>query len=323
MCSPRRDDHEAGLKGHRTSEDAGAAGKNMTNSPPPKTDPRRKPSWLKRPLPAGPMYGTVCQTIETRGLHTVCQEAKCPNQWECFSNKTATFLILGSRCTRHCRFCAVAHGPQGPPDPEEPVRLAEAAAEMALAYVVVTSVTRDDLPDGGAGAFAATIRALRQRVPQARIEVLIPDFQGCMDALTVVLDARPDVLNHNIETVPRLYTTVRPEADYTRSLALLRESRRRAPDIPTKSGLMLGLGETGAEIRQSLADLKAADCRMVTLGQYLQPTPEHLPVAAYVTPEAFDRWHKEALAMGFEQAACGPLVRSSYQARELFRGLPA
>jgi lipoic acid synthetase len=284
-----------------------------------KNDMPRKPPWLKRRLPAGPIYGTVCRTIGTRNLHTVCQEAKCPNQWECFSNKTATFLILGSRCTRRCRFCAVAHGPQEPPDPEEPIRLAEAVAEMALEYVVVTSVTRDDLPDGGAGVFASTIRAIRQRVPQARIEVLIPDFQGNMDALETVLAARPEVLNHNLETVPRLYATVRPEADYQRSLTLLRESRSKAPGILTKSGLMLGLGETATEIRQSLADLAAANCRMVTLGQYLQPSPAHLPVAAFVTPEAFARWREEALAMGFREAACGPLVRSSYQARELFR----
>ena len=282
---------------------------------------QRKPPWLKRRLPAGPVYGTVCHTIGARKLHTVCQEAQCPNQWECFSNKTATFLILGARCTRRCRFCAVAHGPQGPPDPEEPARLAEAAAEMGLEYVVVTSVTRDDLPDGGAGVFAATIRAIRRRLPQALVEVLIPDFEGSLAALDTVLDARPDVLNHNLETVPRLYATVRPEADYARSLHLLEASRVRAPSIPTKSGLMLGLGESDAEIRLSLADLAAVDCRMVTLGQYLQPSPEHLPVATYVTPEAFEGWRREALAMGFDQAACGPLVRSSYQARELFQSL--
>ena len=280
---------------------------------------QRKPPWLKRRLPAGPVYGTVCHTIGARKLHTVCQEAQCPNQWECFSNKTATFLILGARCTRRCRFCAVAHGPQGPPDPEEPARLAEAAAEMGLEYVVVTSVTRDDLPDGGAGVFAATIRAIRRRRPQALVEVLIPDFEGSLAALDTVLDARPDVLNHNLETVPRLYATVRPEADYARSLHLLEASRVRAPSIPTKSGLMLGLGESDAEIRLSLAALAAVDCRMVTLGQYLQPSPEHLPVATYVTPEAFEGWRREALAMGFDQAACGPLVRSSYQARELFQ----
>jgi lipoic acid synthetase len=284
-----------------------------------KDDRARKPPWLRRRLPSGPIYGTVCRTIDTRNLHTVCQEAQCPNQWECFSNRTATFLILGSRCTRSCRFCAVAHGPQAPLDPEEPIRLAEAVVEMDLEYVVVTSVTRDDLPDGGAGTFAATIRAIRRRKPEARIEVLIPDFQGSKDALETVLAARPDVLNHNLETVPRLYATVRPEADYQRSLDLLRESRSKAPGIPTKSGLMLGLGETEAEIRQSLKDLAAANCRMVTLGQYLQPSSAHLPVAAYVTPETFARWREEALAMGFREAACGPLVRSSYQARELFR----
>ncbi|MDJ0803237.1 MAG: lipoyl synthase [Desulfobacterales bacterium] len=295
----------------------------MKDAQPPKRDAPRKPPWLKRRLPTGPVYGTVCHTLGTRRLHTVCQEAQCPNQWECFSNKTATFLILGARCTRRCRFCAVAHGPQGPPDPDEPARLAEAAAEMGLEYVVVTSVTRDDLPDGGAGIFAATIRAIRQRLPKASVEVLIPDFQGSMASLDTVLDARPDVLNHNLETVPRLYATVRPEADYRRSLALLQASRVRAPSIPTKSGLMLGLGETDDEIRQSLADLAAADCRMVTLGQYLQPSPDHLPVATFVTPEAFEGWRREALALGFDQAACGPLVRSSYQARELFHTLPA
>ncbi len=293
----------------------------MKTSPSKKRIALRKPPWLKRRLPSGPVYGTVCHTIGTRQLHTVCQEAQCPNQWECFSNQTATFLILGARCTRRCRFCAVAHGPPGPPDPEEPVRLAEAAAEMELAYVVVTSVTRDDLPDGGAGAFAATIRAIHQRLPQALVEVLIPDFQGSQKALDTVLDARPDVLNHNLETVPRLYATVRPEADYARSLALLAASRKRAPSIPTKSGLMLGLGESDDEIRQSLADLAAVDCRMVTLGQYLQPTPDHLPVATFVTPQAFEAWRREALAMGFDQAACGPLVRSSYQARELFKSI--
>ncbi len=291
----------------------------MKNDQPPKREGPRKPPWLKRRLPTGPIYGTVCHTIGARGLHTVCQEAQCPNQWECFSNNTATFLILGARCTRRCQFCAVAHGPQGPPDPGEPARLAAAAAEMGLEYVVVTSVTRDDLADGGAGAFAATIRAIRSRLPRALVEVLIPDFQGSTEALAVVLDARPDVLNHNLETVPRLYATVRPEADYLRSLALLQASRVRAPSIPTKSGLMLGLGETDAEIRQSLKDLAAAGCRMVTLGQYLQPTPAHLPVAAFVTPEVFEGWRREALAMGFAQAACGPLVRSSYQARELFQ----
>ena len=281
--------------------------------------PLRKPSWLKRRLPSGPIYGTICQGLEAQGLHTVCQEAKCPNQWECFSRHTATFLILGSRCTRNCGFCAVGHGPLGPPDPEEPQRVARMAQDMGLSYVVVTSVTRDDLPDGGAGLFADTIRALRQAIPEVRVEVLIPDLQGQPAAIATVVAADPDVLNHNLETVPRLYERVRPEADYRRSLDLLQRVRDIAPRMMTKSGLMLGLGETEMEVRGTLEALRAVDCRMVTLGQYLQPTPDHLPVQRYVPPEEFDHWRDVALQMGFQQAASGPLVRSSYQARELFR----
>jgi lipoic acid synthetase len=279
----------------------------------------RKPTWLKRRLPSGPIYGTVCRGIEAQGLHTVCQEAKCPNQWECFSRQTATFLILGSRCTRNCGFCAVAPGPSGPPDPEEPRRVALLARDMALTYVVVTSVTRDDLFDGGAGHFAATIAALRETIPGVRVEVLIPDFQGQPTALATVVAAGPDVLNHNLETVPELYARVRPEADYRRSLNLLRTVRDLAPHMVTKSGLMLGLGETEDQVRRTLTHLREADCLMVTLGQYLQPTPDHLPVRRYVPPEEFDRWRAEALQMGFQEAASGPLVRSSYQARELFK----
>jgi lipoic acid synthetase len=281
--------------------------------------PLRKPSWLKRRLPSGPIYGTVCQGLEAQGLHTVCQEAKCPNQWECFSHQTATFLILGSRCTRNCGFCAVGHGPIGPPDPEEPLRVARMAHDMALSYVVVTSVTRDDLPDGGAGLFAGTIQALREAIPDVRVEVLIPDLQGQPAAIAKVVAAGPDVLNHNLETVPRLYKRVRPEADYRRSLNLLERVRDLAPPMMTKSGLMLGLGETETEVMGTLEDLRHVDCRMVTLGQYLQPTPDHLPVQRYVPPEEFDHWRDVALQMGFQQAASGPLVRSSYQARELFR----
>jgi len=281
--------------------------------------PLRKPSWLKRRLPSGPIYGTVCQGLEAQGLHTVCQEAKCPNQWECFSRQTATFLILGSRCTRNCAFCAVGHGPLGPPDPEEPQRVARMARDMALSYVVVTSVTRDDLPDGGADLFAATIHALRDTIPDVRVEVLIPDFQGHPAAIATVVKAGPDVLNHNLETIPELYPRVRPEADYRRSLDLLQQVRDRAPHMMTKSGLMLGLGESAAQVRRTLEDLRAVDCRMVTLGQYLQPTPDHLPVQRYVPPEEFDNWRDVALHLGFQQAASGPLVRSSYQARELFR----
>jgi lipoic acid synthetase len=278
----------------------------------------RKPPWLKRRLPSGPVYGTICQALGAQGLHTVCQEAKCPNQWECFSRQTATFLILGSRCTRNCGFCAVDHGPAGPPDPEEPFKVARMARDMGLAYVVVTSVTRDDLPDGGAGLFAATIRALRDEIPGVRVEVLIPDLQGQREAIETVVTAGPDVLNHNLETIPALYPTVRPEADYQRSLALLQTVRDLAPPMMTKSGLMLGVGETREEVRQTLADLRAVDCRMVTLGQYLQPSPDHLPVERYVPPEEFDQWRDEALQMGFQEVASGPLVRSSYQARELY-----
>lgn len=277
-----------------------------------------KPPWLTRRLPTAPEYEEIRTLIRKGRLHTVCQEARCPNQFECFSHRTATFLILGSGCTRNCRFCSVARGPEGPPDPEEPVRVAEAADRMGLRYVVVTSVTRDDLPDGGAGHFAATIREIRRRIPAARVEVLIPDFQGDPDALRTVLEARPDVLNHNIETVPRLYPRVRPEAVYERSLALLDLAAGMAPDIPTKSGLMLGLGETDTEVRETLGDLRRAQCRFITIGQYLQPSGGHLPVERYVPPGEFDAWRETALAMGFTAAASGPFVRSSYHAEALY-----
>ena len=281
--------------------------------------PPRKPAWLKRRLPSGPIYGSVCRALGDKGLHTVCQEARCPNQWECFSRQTATFLILGSRCTRNCSFCAVTHGSPGPPDPAEPERVARMADDMGLAYVVVTSVTRDDLADGGAGHFAATIEAVRKRIAAARLEVLIPDLQGRRTAIATIVKAGPDVLNHNLETTPDRYATVRPRADYARSLALLQTVRELTPHVTTKSGLMLGLGETREGVRRTLADLRAVDCDMVTLGQYLQPTPDHLPVRRYVPPEEFDHWREEALAMGFREAASGPLVRSSYHARELYQ----
>jgi lipoic acid synthetase len=250
-----------------------------------------KPSWLKKRLPSGPDFENVKVLINKSQLHTVCQEAKCPNIWECFSKHTATFLILGERCTRNCRFCAVAHGPLKPPDPEEPLRVAKAAQAMSLQYVVVTSVTRDDLPDGGAGLFAHTMKE------------------------------HPDVLNHNIETVPRLYSTVRPEAIYARSLELLKRVHIFNATIPTKSGLMLGLGETSDEIQRTLQDLLDAGCRILTLGQYLQPTHKHLPVARFVTPNEFDHWQKIAYDLGFSEVASGPFVRSSYQAHELFQSL--
>ena len=279
----------------------------------------QKPRWLKRSLPTGPIYGRISSLIKNGHLHTVCQEAKCPNQFECFSNHTATFLILGSRCTRSCRFCAIETGPLGPPDPEEPLRVAEAAGKMNLHYVVVTSVTRDDLPDGGASLFAETIKAIRIRIPDALVEVLIPDFQGKADALKTVLDAQPNVLNHNIETVARLYPAVRPEAIYRRSLELLQRVKAYDPAIPAKSGLMLGLGETAQEIEQTLEDLYDSDCRILTLGQYLQPSQSHLPVQRFVAPQEFEKWRETALQTGFAEVASGPFVRSSYHARGLYQ----
>lgn len=281
----------------------------------------RKPRWLKRGLPRGPEYEKIRSLVEKGGLHTVCQEAKCPNQFECFGKGTATFLILGERCTRHCRFCNIESGVVLPPDPAEPEKVAAAALAMGLRFVVVTSVTRDDLPDGGAGMFAACIREIRSVLPDAGIEVLIPDFQGDPAALETVLCGGPDVLNHNIETVERLYQTARPEAVYARSLALIRRVARHPAGIPAKSGMMLGLGETEKEIRRTLKDVKEAGCSILTLGQYLQPSRYHLPVERFVPPEEFDAWKEEAQAMGFHTVASGPFVRSSYQAEELITGL--
>lgn len=284
------------------------------------TPPHRtgKPPWLKRRLPNGPTCEQVRSLLRKGRLHTVCQEAGCPNLWECFSQKTSTFMILGATCTRDCRFCAVTHGRPAPPDPQEPKRVAQAAADLGLAYVVVTSVTRDDLADGGAGLFAATIRALRRKITGVRVEVLIPDFRGDAAALRTVLDAGPDVINHNIETVPRLYPSVRPQADYGQSLQLLDRCRQWAAHIPSKSGLMLGLGETDDEVRATLADLRRAGCAILTLGQYLQPSAAHLPVSCYVPPQSFLAWRDAGLAMGFSEVAAGPFVRSSYHARESF-----
>ena len=287
----------------------------------PQPPPLRKPDWLKRRLPTGETFNQVRELIEAGKLHTVCQEAKCPNIWECYSHRTATFLILGERCTRNCRFCSVAAGLPEPLDLDEPGRVAEAVERMGLKYAVVTSVTRDDLPDGGAAHFAATIGEIRRRVPEAEIEVLIPDFQGDRAALETVLRARPDVLNHNIETVPRLYSRVRPRADYRRSLELLRRAGESAPLIPTKSGMMLGLGERPEEIRQTLQDLREVGCRILTLGQYLQPSPTHLPVEAYIPPEDFENWRKAALELGFSEVASAPFVRSSYHAQKSFQAL--
>ena len=282
---------------------------------------QKKPSWLKRRIPAGSAHEKVRNLMDQSKLHTVCQEAKCPNIWECFSNQTATFLILGSTCTRNCGFCAVAGGSPTPIDPQEPEKVAKAVKKMNLEYVVVTSVTRDDLDDGGAGLFAETIHALRNKIPKIMIEVLIPDFQGCSEALEKVVSAHPHVLNHNLETVPRLYNTVRPQAVYERSLTLLKRTKKWDPTLQTKSGLMLGLGETQEELQQTLKDLLNAGCRLLTLGQYLQPTRAHLPVTRFIPPEEFDQWKETALNLGFDQVASGPFVRSSYHAKTLFEAV--
>lgn len=286
----------------------------MTTEP---TQP--KPRWLRRRLPTGPEYERIRHLIKDQGLATVCQEAMCPNQFECFGRGTATFMILGDRCSRNCRFCAVGHGPQGPPDPEEPGRVAEAVRALGLSYCVITSVTRDDLADGGAGHFAATIQTLRAENPQLLIEVLIPDFQGDAEALATVLAAGPDVLNHNLETVARLYPIVRPEAKYGRSLELLRQSKAIAPGVATKSGIMVGLGETTEELLQLFADLRQAGCDILTIGQYLQPSRGHLEVIRFLPPEEFVTLKQQALALGFGAVAAAPFVRSSYQAEGLYR----
>ncbi len=280
-----------------------------------------KPHWLRRSLPTGPKHEKVRTLLKKGRLHTVCQEARCPNLWECFSRRTATFLIMGPHCSRNCRFCAVTHGSLKLPDPGEQVRVAEAVQSMGLGYVVITSVTRDDLPDGGAGFFAETIKEIREKVPNVLVEVLIPDFQGDGNALQVVVEARPDVLNHNLETVPRLYPLVRPQALYHRSLELLKLAREFDSTIPTKSGLMLGLGEFPREIEKTLEDLLVAGCSMLTLGQYLQPSKEHTQVERFIPPEEFDNWKETAHRKGFLQVASGPFVRSSYHAKDLYEGL--
>ncbi len=278
-----------------------------------------KPYWLRKRVKSGSAeYEQTEKMLQRSKLHTVCQEANCPNIFECFSKKTATFLILGSRCTRNCTFCNVRNGSPEPPDSYEPGRIALAAAEMKLNYVVVTSVTRDDLADGGAEHFAKTIKSLKETIDGVKVEVLVPDFMGDTQALFSVIDAGPDVLNHNIETVPRLYPLVRPQADYSRSLSLLHAAKEYAPAVPTKSGLMLGLGEKEVEISVTLQNLREAGCDILTLGQYLQPTHNHHPVHNYVTPETFDHWRSVALKMGFTEAACGPFVRSSYKAKEAY-----
>ena len=275
----------------------------------------KKPEWIRVRLGDGKRFNEVKQALRGHGLHTVCEEAACPNIGECFSKGTATFMILGDRCTRRCPFCDVAHGRPQPPNVDEPVNLARTIAAMRLSYVVITSVDRDDLRDGGAQHFVDCIRAVRIHSPLTRIEVLVPDFRGRLDTALDILDASPaDVMNHNLETVPRLYRQARPGADYAHSLRLLKESKVRQPRIPTKSGLMVGLGETDQEIVAVMRDLRAHDVDMLTIGQYLQPSAHHLPVLRYVEPAQFQRFETTAMELGFRHAACGPLVRSSYHA---------
>ena len=276
---------------------------------------QRLPKWLKRPLPQAGMQFTT-NVIADLKLETVCESAKCPNQSECWSQKTATFMILGNVCTRPCGFCSVLKGKTETVQLDEPGRVAEAAERLGLKYVVITSVTRDDLPDGGADHFYECVLAVRERTG-AKVEVLTPDFRGNRDAISRVIQSRPDVFNHNTETVPRLYERVRRNADYRRTLDLLQQIKDEAPEMPTKSGLMLGLGETRDELLEVCSDLRAVGVDMLTLGQYLQPTAEHLPVERYVPPEEFDEIGEQMRRLGFSMVASGPFVRSSYHAGEM------
>ena len=277
----------------------------------------KKPEWLKARYSCCPEVDQIRQILRSNKLHTVCEEATCPNIGECFKQGTATFLILGDTCTRNCPFCNVTHGLPVAPDVNEPENLARAVAAMGLRYVVITSVTRDDLPDGGSGQYAETIASIRSQDPTIQIEILVPDFRGREErALKRLSIDPPDVFNHNLETVSRLYPTVRPEADYAASLALLRRYKEMSPSLPTKSGIMLGFGETQEEVYGAMQDLRNNDCDMLTLGQYLRPSSRHLPVARYVPPEEFDSYREVGLSMGFTHVEAGPLVRSSYHAAE-------
>ncbi len=281
------------------------------------------PRWLLRRIPLLEECSAVESVIRRNNLHTVCREALCPNRAECYARRKATFIILGDRCTRGCLFCSVERGAPRAPDPGEPERVARAARELELRHVIVTSVTRDDLPDGGAGQFAATIRALRSLPGEPTVEVLVPDFRGDAHALADVLAAGPDILSHNIETVRRLYAEVRRGADFDRSLRLLAEAKRMREEVMTKSALILGLGETMEETREALRDLRRCGCDFLAVGQYLRPGMEQIPVREYLPPERFDAIREEALGMGFREVAAGPLVRSSYQENQLDRRIGA
>ncbi len=281
----------------------------------------KKPPWLKKRIPPLQNIQKVRSILEQTNLHTVCQEARCPNLGECFAKGTATFLILGRVCTRDCGFCAVEHGTPGSLNEAEPERVARAARNMGLHYVVITSVTRDDLRDGGASSFAKTIRATRKINPKIKVEVLVPDFKGDQDSLKIVLMERPEILNHNIETILRLYPRVRPLADYERSLSLLRTSKNDYPHIATKSGFMLGLGETREEVLELLRDLREAGCDFLTIGQYLQPRPDRLPVVRFIPPEEFEEYKRVGGKMGFKAVASGPFVRSSFDAAQMYENM--
>jgi lipoic acid synthetase len=282
----------------------------------------RLPAWIRAQAHASPRVVRLKAMLREAKLHTVCEEASCPNLGECFHHGTATFMILGDLCTRRCPFCDVGHGKPLPPDPQEPEHLGETVAAMGLKYVVITSVDRDDLRDGGAAHFAACIRAVRERSPATRVEILTPDFRGRLEVALERLAAEPpDVMNHNLETVPRLYKACRPGADYAHSLRLLKDFKARAPGVPTKSGIMLGLGETDAEAIAVMRDLREHDVDMLTIGQYLQPSPHHLPVERFVTPERFAEFERAGLAMGFRNVASGPMVRSSYHADRQAAGI--
>ena len=280
---------------------------------------KHKPPWLRKRFAFNSSAKEVNNLLQGLALHTVCQEARCPNQLECFGKHTATFMILGDHCTRNCTFCAVAYGSQEPPNADEPRRVAEAVAHLGLKYVVLTSVTRDDLSDGGAAHFAATIRAIREIGEEILVEVLVPDFQGSGQALATVLAAEPAVLNHNLETVPRLYPTVRPQGDYERSLQLLAEIKRLTPDTVSKSGFMVGLGEKRLEVSGLMRDLRKVGCELVTIGQYLRPSKDHHPVVEYISPNIFQAYKMEGQSLGFLGVASGPYVRSSYQAEKLYQ----
>lgn len=278
----------------------------------------RKPEWLKVKFPAGENYTRIDRYHRLNGLHSVCRSAACPNQGECWSQGTATFMILGETCSRHCRFCNVGSGQLAPPDSQEPSRVAKAIADLQLKHAVITTVTRDDLPDGGASQFVDLIREIRQQTADCRIELLISDLQGNWSALASILAEHPDILGHNVETVPRLYSQVRPEAQYQRSLDLLAEVQRVDPSIVTKSGLMLGMGESDDEVLQVMADLRDHHCQLLTLGQYLAPTRQHYPVQRYVHPDEFAAYAEKGLSLGFDHVEAGPLVRSSYHAEEQY-----